>query len=203
MRTSLLAAGAAAALLTAGGAMAQYGGQSNAPNDQTNAPSARHQNSAHANAPGTPDQTNSGGMQERGGGMQNTSNGPGRGGDMDMNGGAGGNMRSDQGRMGGAMTDRDRVRINTNGDRAHIRLTTTQRTRIRDVVVRAHGPRLTHVSFRVGVGARVPRTVHVAVLPPEIVAIAPEWQGYSYFEYGDQVVIVDPATFAIVATLPL
>jgi hypothetical protein len=41
------------------------------------------------------------------------------------------------------------------------------------------------------------------VLPPQIVAIAPEWQGYSYFEYGDQIVIVDPATFAIVATLPL
>jgi hypothetical protein len=37
----------------------------------------------------------------------------------------------------------------------------------------------------------------------EIIAIAPEWQGYSYFEYGDQIVVVDPATFAIVATLPL
>ena len=93
------------------------------------------------------------------------------------------------------------ARMNENG--AHLRLTTVQRTRIHDVIVRAHGPRLTNVTFRIGVGARIPRTVRVAVLPPEIVAIAPEWQGYSYFEYGDQIVIVDPMTFAIVATLPL
>jgi hypothetical protein len=84
-----------------------------------------------------------------------------------------------------------------------LRLTTTQRTRIKDVIVRAHGPRLTRVTFRIGVGVRVPRDARTAVLPPEIVAIAPEWQSYSYFEYGDQIVIVDPVTFAIVATLPL
>ena len=190
MRTSLLAAGAAVALLSAGAATAQYGGQSNQPNGQADVPSARHQNSAHANAPGTPDQTNEGGMQDNSAGMP--ANDQNR-----MNTGA--TMRSDQGRMG----TNERVRINENGNRTNIRLTTTQRTRIRDVVVRAHGPRLTHVTFRVGVGVRVPRTVRIAVLPPEIIAIAPEWQGYSYFEYGDQIVIVDPVTFAIVATLPL
>jgi hypothetical protein len=209
MRTSLLAAGAAAALLTAGAAIAQNSGQSDEP-------SARHQNSAHATAPGGPDQTNAGGM----------SNTAMPGNDRDDRTNAGNNMQSAPDRMGGpdrarvnenGMGDRDRmrmnesggmgnresVRINENGGGAHLRLTTTQRTRIRDVVVRAHGPRLTHVSFRVGVGARVPRDVRIAVLPPEIVAIAPEWQGYSYFEYGDQIVIVDPASFAIVATLPL
>jgi hypothetical protein len=210
MRTSLLAAGAAIALLSAGAATAQYGGQSNQPNGQTDVPSARHQNSAHATAPGTPDQTNSGGMSNTATGMpgndrdDRTNSGAdmqNRGGEM--NAGPGGNMRPDQGRMGGAQMNRDRVRINENGNRTNIRLTTTQRTRIRDVVVRAHGPRLTNVNFRIGVGVRVPRNVRIAVLPPEIIAIAPEWQGYSYFEYGDQIVIVDPVSFAIVATLPL
>jgi hypothetical protein len=38
------------------------------------------------------------------------------------------------------------------------------------------------------------------VLPPGDGAIVPEWQGYSYLEYGDD---MDPATFAVVATLPL
>jgi len=189
MRTTLLAA--AAALLTAGAATAQ-----NSNNGQADVPSTRHQTSAHANAPGAPDQMNSGDTRNQDRSMENTSTGQ----NTDMNGGPGGNMRSDQGRMGGAM-DRERVRINENGNR--LRLTTTQRTRVRDVIVRAHGPRLTHVNFRIGVGTRIPRTVRVAVLPPEIVAIAPEWQGYSYFEYGDQVVIVDPVSFAIVATLPL
>jgi hypothetical protein len=200
-----ITATAAAALLTTTMAFAQAGGQ-------TDVPSARHQNSGHANAPGAPDQTNSGGMQSpNAGGMENTSSDQnrGRGDDSDMNGNAGGDMRPDRDRTGNrGQMDRDRmgttdhVRINETG-RGNLRLTTIQRTRIHDVVVRAHGPRLTRVNFRVGIGARVPRDVRIAVLPPEIVAIAPEWQGYSYFEYGDQIVIVDPATFAIMATLPL
>jgi hypothetical protein len=135
------------------------------------------------------------------GGMENTSDQNRNGHDVDMN--AGGNMAPEQNGMRNGQMDRERMRVNETGNRTHLRLTTTQRTRIKDVVVRAHGPRLTHVTFRVGVGARVPRDVRIAVQPPEIVAIAPEWQGYSYFEYGDQIVIVDPATFAIVATLPL
>jgi hypothetical protein len=201
MRTTLLAAAAAAALLTAGTATAQNSGQ-------TDVPSARHQNSAHANAPGAPDQMNSGDPRD-----QDRDNG------SSMQDQGGPNGMPDQGNMGGMRNtsmgndrDRDNVRVNTGpgGDRLrvnengnHLRLTTTQLTRVRDVIVRAHGPRLTHVTFRVGVGARIPRTVRVAVLPPEIVAIAPEWQGYSYFEYGDQIVIVDPVSFAIVATLAL
>ena len=186
MRLKLLAATAAAALLASPAAFAQYGGQNNG-QAQTDVPSTKHMNSAHANAPGTPDQTNSG--------MRDTAR---PGGDNDMNGGA---MRSDNDRDDRMnTTDRTRIRETSRGN---LRITTVQRTRIHDVIVRAHGPRLTHVTFRVGVGARIPRTVRIAVLPPEIVAIAPQWQGYSYVEYGDQIVIVDPMNFAIVATLPL
>jgi hypothetical protein len=126
------------------------------------------------------------------GGMQNSSMGTDRDSDRDRT--------SVRVKTGAGV---DRVRINENGNRTNIRLTTVQRTRIKDVVVRAHGPRLTHVTFRVGVGARIPHGVRIAVLPPEIVTIAPQWAGYSYFEYGDQIVIVDPASFAIVAMLPL
>jgi Protein of unknown function (DUF1236) len=194
MRTKLFTATAAAALFAAGAALAQSGG-SYQTGGQSDVQSSRHQNSAHANAAGTPDQQNQAGPQDQTnkGGMQNTSSGD------QMNGGAMGNMRSDQNRMGTS----ERVRINENGNRTNIRLTTTQRTRIRDVVVRERGPRLTRVTFRVGVGARIPRTVRVAVLPPEIVTIAPQWAGYSYFVYGNEIVIVDPASFAIMATLPL
>ena len=199
MRTKLITATAAAALFAAGAALAQSNQDTGG---QSDVPSAKHQQSAHATAPGAPDQQNRGGMQDQSGtnaqgsmgGMQNTSMGNDRDRDRDNDRT---NVRVNT--AGGA----DRVRIRENGNRTNIRITPVQRTRIRDVVVREHGPRLTHVTFRVGVGARIPRTVRVAVLPPEIVSIAPQWAGYSYFEYGDQIVIVDPATFAIVATLPL
>jgi hypothetical protein len=199
MRLQLITAAAAAALLCSTTAFAQAGGQPDVPSNP-------HQNSAHRVSPsnfGEPGYT-AGGPRGPGAGdngMQNTSGGM-RDRDDTMGGGMRAGMGPDHERIGVRTNgDSTRVRINDNG--AHLRLTTTQRTRVRDVIVRAHGPRLTHVTFRVGVGARIPRTVRVAVLPPEIVAIAPEWSGYSYFEYGDQIVIVDPVTFAIVATLPL
>jgi hypothetical protein len=95
--------------------------------------------------------------------------------------------------------DHDRLRANT----TNITMTTAQRTRIREVVRVKSAPRLTNVSFRIGVGERIPRTVTVAVLPPEIVEIAPQWSGFSYFVYGDEIVVIDPMSFAIVGVLPL
>src|SRR4051812_42988089 len=118
MRTSLLAAAAAAALLSAGAATAQNSGQ-------TDVPSARHQNSAHANAPGTPDQTDSGAMPGPRGGMENTSDQNRNGNDVDMN--AGGNMAPEQNGMRNGQMDRERMRVNETGNRTHLRLTTTQR----------------------------------------------------------------------------
>ena len=200
MRTRLFTATAAAALLAAGAALAQAGqGAGGQPDAHSNKP----MNSSHANAPGAPggmqDQSGAG-MQDQDrdrGGMENTSAGDNeRDRDRDRD-----NDRTNVRVKTGEGVDR--VRINENGNRTNVRITTTQRTRIRDVLVRAHGPRLTHVTFRVGVGARIPRTVRVAVLPPEIVTIAPQWAGFSYFVYGGEIVIVDPASFAIMATLPL
>jgi hypothetical protein len=175
MRTSFFAAAAAAALLTSGAALAQNG-------SQANVPSSEHMNSAHANAPstpaGVPDQQNRGGMNDT---------------SLDR-------TRSDADDQG--MRAEDRMRVNETG-RANIRLTTLQRTRIKEVVLRGRAPRLTRVDFRLGVGARVPHTVRVAVLPPEIVAVAPQWAGFSYFVYGNEIVVVDPASFAVVGVLPL
>jgi len=35
-----------------------------------------------------------------------------------------------------------------------------------------------------------------------IVEIEPQWRGYDYFLVGDEVVVVDPDTFEIVAVIP-
>jgi hypothetical protein len=48
----------------------------------------------------------------------------------------------------------------------------------------------------------VPRSVHIAVLPPEIVTVVPEYSGFDYIVVGDQLLIIDPATLEIVAILP-
>lgn len=84
----------------------------------------------------------------------------------------------------------------------HARLTVEQKTNLRAAVLRA-GPRLTHVNFHIGVGVRIPRTVRLVAVPQEIVAIYPEWASYEYFAYGDEIVVVDPVSFAIVGVLPL
>ena len=81
-------------------------------------------------------------------------------------------------------------------------LSIEQKTTLRETVLR-RGPRVTNINFRVGVGAVVPRTVRVVAVPQPILAIYPEWAGDLYFSYGDEIVIVDPATYAIVAVLPL
>jgi Protein of unknown function (DUF1236) len=81
-------------------------------------------------------------------------------------------------------------------------LTIVQKTKLRETVFRT-GPRLSHLSFRIGVGVRIPHTVRVVAVPEEIVAIYPEWSGDLFFTYGDEIVVVAPDTFEIVGVLPL
>jgi hypothetical protein len=58
-----------------------------------------------------------------------------------------------------------------------------------------------HVNFAISVGTRVPRDVRFHALPTEVVTVYPEWRGYEFILVGDQVVVVDPRTFEIVAVL--
>jgi hypothetical protein len=41
--------------------------------------------------------------------------------------------------------------------------------------------------------------VRFAALPRRILEIEPAWRGFEYFMIGDEIVIVDPRTLAIVA----
>lgn len=59
------------------------------------------------------------------------------------------------------------------------------------------------IDIRVSVGVTVPRRVSLYAVPQEVIVIVPEYRRYKYFVYEDQVVIVDPATFAIVDILIL
>ncbi len=113
--------------------------------------------------------------------------------------------------------DNDRAGANGNQDRigqqngpagrasggANVQLSQDQRTKIRGVVVGDRNvARVDHVDFSIRVGVAVPRTVHVAVLPAEVVTIVPEYRGFEYVVVGDQLLIIDPNTLEIVAILP-
>jgi hypothetical protein len=86
----------------------------------------------------------------------------------------------------------------------HAQLTQEQRTRIRNDVIHAAGaPRVDKVNFDVTVGTVVPRGgVQVIPVPEMLVQIEPEWRGFLYFVYEDEVVIVNPSDMRIVAVVP-
>lgn len=84
---------------------------------------------------------------------------------------------------------------------SNVSLTTEQKTTIRSTVLTSSAPRVTNVNFDIKVGVAVPRTVRVAPLPATLISIEPEWRGYMYFVYNDEIIIVEPRTLRIVAVL--
>jgi hypothetical protein len=89
------------------------------------------------------------------------------------------------------------------GGRTAVNLSQEQRTKIKDVIVRDRDvARVPSASFSLSIGATVPRTVHVKVLPSDVVTIVPEYRGFDYIVVGDQLLIIDPVTMEIVAILP-
>ena len=86
---------------------------------------------------------------------------------------------------------------------ASVQLSQEQRTKIKSVIVADRNvARVDHADFNIRVGVAVPRTVHVAALPPEVVTIVPEFRGFEYVVVGDQLLIIDPNTLQIVDVLP-
>jgi hypothetical protein len=84
---------------------------------------------------------------------------------------------------------------------AGAKLSSEQRTKITAVIRNQHLAPVTNASFSISVGTRVPRDVTFHPLPTEIVTIYPEWRGYEFILVKDQIVVVDPRTFEIVAVL--
>jgi hypothetical protein len=110
--------------------------------------------------------------------------------------GAGTKMNAERGRTG-----MEGLQGNASG--LNVRLSERQRNEIRTTVINASGaPRVGHVDFDVTVGTPIPRgRVHVVPLPETLVRIEPEWRGFLYFVYGDEVVVVNPNNMRIVAVI--
>ena len=88
------------------------------------------------------------------------------------------------------------------GTRAAVNLSTEQQTRVRTVIrEKVKAQPLTNVNFSISVGTRVPREVRYYPLPAEIVQIYPAWSGYHFILVNDQIVIIEPSSFEIVAII--
>src|SRR3981189_2431958 len=83
---------------------------------------------------------------------------------------------------------------------AAAKLSTEQRTQITSVI-KEQRVEPTNVNISVSVGTRIPREVPFHTLPERVVTIYPEWRGFKFIRVKEQIVIVDPNTYEIVAVL--
>jgi hypothetical protein len=88
------------------------------------------------------------------------------------------------------------------GGRGAANLSTEQKTKIRTVVKeKVHAQPLTNVNFSISVGTVVPRSVHFYPLPAEVVTIYPQWRGYEFILVNDEIIIIEPSSYKIVAII--
>ncbi len=95
----------------------------------------------------------------------------------------------------------DRQRADRNaGER--VQLSEQKRTSVRERLSKsAQSNRVTNVNFDIRVGASVPRSATLHVLPPDVVEIVPEYRNYRYVYVRDEIVIIDPSDYVVVAVI--
>ena len=84
---------------------------------------------------------------------------------------------------------------------AAAKLSTEERTQITSVIKEQRVQPVTNVNFSISVGTHVPRDATFQTLPERVVTIYPECRRYKYILVKEQIVIVDPDTYEIVAVL--
>ncbi|MGY3550936.1 hypothetical protein ACVWZ4_006297 [Bradyrhizobium sp. USDA 4472] len=85
---------------------------------------------------------------------------------------------------------------------AGAKLSTEQRTQITSVIREEHVRPVTNANFSVSVGTRIPREgIELHALPSRVVTIYPEWRTYKYVLVKDEIVVINPDTYEIVAVL--
>jgi hypothetical protein len=90
---------------------------------------------------------------------------------------------------------------NTNTN-ASVNINDQQRTRISTSISHLNVQPLNNVNFSLAVGTAVPRDVRLQPLPAEVVEIVPQYRGYNFVLVKDEIVIVEPSSYKIVAVLP-
>jgi hypothetical protein len=217
MKHGLLAAVAAAALVTAGGAFAQTKVDPGQPTTGGQGQSPAAQDSKQKSMPG---QAQSGSKAEPRGQAQ------GQGG-AQVQGQGGAQMKTEPGQpttggqgkspaaqqdtkqpMQGQAQDRAGQKGDTaqsKSDTKSVQLNQEQRTKISQTIkskdVNLRSVNRTEINFQINVGAVVPRTVTLYPLPAPIVAVVPAYRGYLYIVVDGDLIIIHPQTYEIVAVI--
>ncbi len=83
-----------------------------------------------------------------------------------------------------------------------VQISQQQRTTVHDRVLKSTNVnRVTRVNITINVGTRVPRSVHLAKLPADVIEIVPQYRSYEYFVTEDRICIVEPSTYEIVEVI--
>lgn len=80
-------------------------------------------------------------------------------------------------------------------------LTSEQRTKISTSIKQVNVRPVTNVNFNVAVGTVVPRTIELHPLPPTIVEVYPAWRGYRFVLVADEIIIIEPSSYKIIAVI--
>jgi hypothetical protein len=84
-----------------------------------------------------------------------------------------------------------------------VELSADQRGKIKQFLGKDRTARISpDVKLNVAVGAVIPKSVHIVVVPQDIVTIVPQYEGFDYVMVGDQILIINPDTLRIVAVIP-
>jgi hypothetical protein len=106
-------------------------------------------------------------------------------------------------RFEGSNDRRERSTTTGRSERSSVEINEQQRSRIRDVIVaRRDIPRVSNINVDLRVGVVVPRSVRFVSVPEEIVRIYPRFRRDRVVIIRDEIVIVDPVTYEIVAVFP-
>ena len=85
---------------------------------------------------------------------------------------------------------------------ASVNINDQQRTQISQSISHLDVRPLDRVNFSLSVGVAVPRDVRLQPLPSEVVEVVPQYRGYNFVLVKDEIVIVEPSSYQIVAVLP-
>lgn len=80
-------------------------------------------------------------------------------------------------------------------------LTTEQRSQISSTIRQSKVRPVTNVNFSISVGTAIPRSVTLYPLPVRVVEVYPAWRGYRFILVGDEIIIIEPASYKIVAVI--
>ncbi len=80
-------------------------------------------------------------------------------------------------------------------------LSAEQRTRITTSIKETNVRPVTNVNFNISVGTVVPRDMTLHPLPATIVEVYPAWRGYRFVLVGDEIIIIEPSSYKIIAVI--